>query len=115
MRPITVSLGPNASGGARSALVRCDEYSFAPIGVQVSVSGTVNYTVTTSMDDPNSPTNPVAEGSMTWVDSTDTALVGKTAKATGILNFVPMFVSIIMNSGTGTVTMTVSQGANAPL
>ena len=42
MRPITVVAGPAAGP---STMVRLDEWADAPLGVQVSVQGTANYTV----------------------------------------------------------------------
>ena len=76
MTPITVTVS-NASGGVQySPLVRLDEWAPGQVGVQLTASGTVNYTLQQSMDDPNSPTNPVAQASMTWVNCADTSAVG---------------------------------------
>jgi len=114
MRPVTVSVGPNAVGGTASPLVRLDEWAPGLVGIQVNVSGTVNYTVQSTMDDPNSPTNPVAAGSMTWVNSNDTNVVNATTTQQTNFMFAPIFVRVLLNSGTGTVTMTVVQYSNGP-
>lgn len=113
MRPVTKTVGPNASAGD-AAMVRLDEWAPGQVGLQVDVSGTVNYTVQSSMDDPNSPTNPVDVGSMTWVNSTDTNVVAATTAQQSNFMFAPLWVRIVMNSGTGTVTMTVVQYGSGP-
>jgi hypothetical protein len=73
------------------------------------VSGTVNYTLQQTMDDPNSMFTTIALSAMTWVDSSDVSVVAATAtKQTNYL-FPPMFARIRINSGTGTVTGTFMQ------
>lgn len=95
-------------------MVRLDEWAPGQVGLQVNVNGTVNYTVQSSMDDPNSPTNPVALGSMTWIDSSDTNVVAATTAQQSNFMFAPIWVRIVLNSGNGTVTMTVVQYSNGP-
>ena len=80
MQPITVTASDASGGAVASGLVRFDDWAPGTVSLQVKVTGTVNYTVQTSMDDPNSPTNPVALASMTWSPSPDTGVVGQTAK-----------------------------------
>lgn len=115
MRPITVSVGPNAAGATRSTLVRMDEWAGPNIAIQCTASGTVNYTVQSSLDDPNDPSNPVAQASMTWVSSSDTNAVGATGTIQTNYFFIPRFISFLLNSGNGTVTMTVIQSSVTPL
>lgn len=109
MRPIVVS----QTGTGSSALVRFDDWAGDDITVQAVVSGTVNYTIQTSMDDPNSPWNPVALASMTWtaasVATGATATLGPTP-----LGQHPLFARVTVNSGTGTVTCTFLQGEVVP-
>lgn len=114
MRPIVVSVGPNANNGTRSALVRMDDWAPPQIAIQCTASGTVNYTVMSSLDDPNDPTNPVALASMTWVNSSDSAAVAATGTIQTNFAFCPRFISFVMNSGTGSVTMTVLQSSVTP-
>ena len=114
MRPIVVSVGPNATGGTSSPWVRLDDWASPQIAIQCTVSGTVNYTVQSTLDDPNSPTNPVAAGSVTWVNSADPAAVGATGTIQTNYAFCPAFIRVVMNSGTGTVTMTVNQSGSVP-
>ena len=115
MQPITVSTTDASGGTTYSRAVRMDPFANAQTVLQVSVTGTATYTVETSMDDPNDPVNPVPVGSMVWVDATDTAVVAKTAKATGILVATPLFVRIKQTAGNGSTKMTVAQFGNAPL
>jgi len=92
-----------------------DTWANAQTIIQVNVSGTANYTVQGSMDDPNSPTDSVAEANMTWIDCAATSLVAATANAQGTLVATPIFLRLKQNSGNGTATMTVAQFSNAPL
>jgi hypothetical protein len=114
MRTITVTVGPNAAGGTSSSFIRLDEYAFPQIALQVVVSGSVNYTVQQTLDDPNSPTDPVASGSMTWFDHADSNLVATTTSAQGNYAYPPTFTRVVINSGTGSVTFKVTQAANVP-
>lgn len=104
----TVTIGTN--GEAASAWVRFDEYAgMAPAIVQCVVSGTVNYTVQQTLQDPNSNSNPVAAASVTWSDWDDTDVVGATATKVGTQTVVPIWARVYLNSGTGSVTATFSQ------
>lgn len=114
MQPITVSTTDATSGTTYSRPVRMDSWAFAQSIIQVDVTGTATYTVETSMDDPNSPTNPVALGSMTWVNCADTNVVAKSAAAQGVLVATPTFVRIKQTAGNGSTTMTIAQFGNAP-
>jgi hypothetical protein len=107
-----VTVGTNTI--ASSPWVRMDEYALAQSAMQATVSGTVNYTVQTSMDDTNSPTNPVLPASVTWVSSTDTNVVGATATKSTTFTATPLFIRVLLNSGSGSVTSTVVQAGVAP-
>ena len=114
MRPITVSVS-NATGGTQySPLVRLDEYAPGQVGVQLTASGTVNYTLQQSMDDPNSATNPVPQANMTWVNCADVAAVGATGTVQTNYQFTPLFCRVVLNSGSGTVTATFVQSSAVP-
>ena len=114
MRPIRVSVGPNASTPFGSGIVRLDPWAGGNASVQCVASGTVNYTVQTSNDDPNDPVSPVAVGSMTWSASPDSLVVAATASQMSSLTSIPVFCRVLLNSGTGSVTMTVAQSGVAP-
>lgn len=107
-----VTVGTNTI--ADSAWVRFDSYAPSNISIQCTVSGTVNYTVQTTLDDPNSSTNPVAPASVTWVSTSDASVVGATTTQQSNFLFSPLFARVLLNSGTGTVTATFLQSSNGP-
>jgi hypothetical protein len=107
-----VTVGTN--GIASTPWVRFDDYAPAPVSIQCTASGTVNYTVQQTMDDPNSPTNPVTPSAVTWVATSDTAAVGATASLQTNYAFAPVFARVLLNSGTGTVTATFLQSGAVP-
>jgi hypothetical protein len=115
----TVTVGTN--GVASSAWVFLDSWALPMTSIQCDISGTVNYTVQSTLDDPNSPTNPVAPAAVTWVSSPDTTAVGAVvAIQTSYGGFAayaamsPTYVRILLNSGPGTVTATVIQAGVVP-
>ena len=99
---------------ASSQWFRMDEWAIPNIGIGVDVSGTVNYTVQQSFDDPNSPTSPVTANAMHWINCPDLSLVAATVDAYAFYNFIPTWIRIVMNSGSGTVTMTATQAGVVP-
>jgi hypothetical protein len=107
----TVQLGTN--GVCSSPWARMDEFAgMGPTSIQVNVSGTVNYTVSQTLDDPNSTSNPVAVASMTWINHPDSGVVAATAAAQANYAYIPKFSRITLNSETGTTayaSMTIMQ------
>lgn len=108
-----VIAGTNSKAGSR--WVRLDNWAFPQTVVQVNVSGTVDFTVQTTMDDPNSYSNPVPVSSVTWLDALDTNLVTTAADTSGYIAYSTTFVRVLLNSGTGSATATFSQFGNVPL
>jgi len=106
-----VTVGTN--GVASSPWVRMDDFAMSQIGIQCTASGTVNYTLQQTLDDPNSATNPVAPASITWVSSSDTGAVGATASIQTNYAYCPTFARVLLNSGTGSVTTTFNQALSA--
>lgn len=114
---ISITISANATGAltvgtngvGESPWVRLDSWALPPIMVQCDVTGTVNYTVQTTLDDPNGPTNAVAVASMSWLNFPDTNLQAQTATAQGQIQNQPTWLRCVLNSGTGTVTMTANQ------
>lgn len=109
------------TSGVGDAWVRLDEWANPGVSIQVDITGTVNYTIQSSMDDPNSPTNPVLPASMTWINSPDATAVAATAAIQTSLGgfnayaaMSPTFVRIVLNSGSGSVTATVVQSSVTP-
>lgn len=105
----TGALTVGTNGVADSPWVRLDPWSNSYVSIQCTASGTVNYTVQQTLDDPNSPTNPVLPSAMTWVNSNDTAAVGATGSIQTNYGFTPTWARVLLNSGTGTVVSTFAQ------
>jgi hypothetical protein len=105
-------IGTSAVGG--SPWVRFDDFAPSNISVQCTVSGTVDYTLETTLDDPNSPFAPVDPLDITWVASSDANVVDATTTQQSNFLFAPTFARILLNSGTGTVTATFLQSSNGP-
>lgn len=114
MRPITVSVSDASAGAKGSSLVRFDNWAQGPVSVQAVVTGTVNYTVQVSNDDPNDPVNPVAVASMTWSPAPDADLVSETTTKYGSLIAVPVFARVYLASGDGSVVTTFVQSSSVP-
>ena len=68
------------------------------------------------MDDPNSPTSPVAPSAVTWLSALDSNIVSQTTSKSGIFNITPTFVRVLLNSQTnpGFVTATITQFGSVP-
>jgi hypothetical protein len=107
-----VEVGTN--GVADSPWVRFDDWAPNYISVNCSTDGTVNYSVQTSLDDPNNIANPVAVGDMTWLDALDANLVSESADKSGGIQYAPTFARVVLNSGTGSVRGVFLQSSNVP-
>lgn len=106
----TVTVGTN--GVAESQWVRFDDYAAnAQTTIAAVVSGTVNYDIQTSMDDPNDYASAIYQNpsGATWIASLDTAVVGATATKSSYFTYTPLWARVLLNSGTGTVTVTFRQ------
>ena len=77
--------------------------------IQITSSGTANYTLQTTLDDPNSFTNPVDPDDVSWLPSTDPNVVNATGNKQTKLDVNPIFVRVLVNSGTGTVAAKILQ------
>ena len=78
----------------------------------MSFTGTVNYTLQQTLDDPNSPTNPVAAANVTWVSTSDTLAVAATTSLQTNYLFTPQYTRVLLNSGSGTVEATFAQSGS---
>lgn len=113
----TVTVGTNTV--ADSAFVRFDNLAaMSQVAIQVDGSGTVNWTVRQSLDDPNFVTNndppntfQWTQATMKWVDHPDSNLVASavTTGVQGNYGYAPVFAKLVLNSGTGTITGTFAQ------
>jgi hypothetical protein len=107
-----VTVGTN--GVADSPWVRFDDWAPNYISVNCSATGTVNYSVQTSLDDPNNIANPVAAGDMTWIDAIDANLVSESTDKSGGIQYAPTFARVVLNSGSGSVRGVFLQSSNVP-
>jgi hypothetical protein len=74
----------------------------------------VNYTVQSTLDDPNSPTNPVVPSAVTWITTNDTNVVAATSSLQTNYAFAPAYVKVNLNSGSGSIVVTVTQADVVP-
>lgn len=114
MVPITVSVSDASAEVKYSRWVRFDSWALPNILISCVKTGTVDYTIQTTSDDPNSPSNPVAVNDVTWFNSNDTTVVGATANAQSNFIFIPTFARVKLNSGSGTVKVTFTQAGVVP-
>jgi hypothetical protein len=108
-----IIVGTNGIGGSR--WVRFDDFAPGSISIQLTVSGTVNYTLQATLDDPNDPFSPVTAENVTWVNSSDLNVVAVAATRQSNFLFAPKYARVLINSGTGTVTATFVQSSNGPI
>lgn len=109
----TITVGTN--GIASSQWVRLDDYAPGLTSIQCTASGTVNYTIQSTLQDPNSPTNSVLPYSVVWVNTSDAVAVGATASLQSNFQFAPIFAKVLLNSGTGSVSTVFLQSSNGPI
>jgi hypothetical protein len=107
-----VEAGYAQSGGSR--WVRMDSWAAAQTVAQVSVSGTVTYSVQTTMNDPNDASDPIAIENVVWLDALDPNLVSESTAKSGFFAYTPSFVRIVASGGDGYATLTLAQFSNAP-
>lgn|SRR5574337_512007 len=104
-----VTVGTTTTAG--SPWVSIDEWASGSTYMAAITSGTVNYTLQSTGDNPNSPFNAVAIPSVSWNNSLCNTVA---AQASSELTFdgTPAFVRVLLNSGSGSVTMTVRQSGS---
>jgi hypothetical protein len=90
--------------GSTDAIVINTNTNPVNIGFAAIVTGTVNYSIQISYDDPG-------VGFTTWFD--DTTITSKTGNEDGSINFPVTAIKALVNSGTGTVTLKVVQAGIA--
>lgn len=103
------TLGTNTVASSRWIFL--DSWGFSATALQVTVSGTVNYTVEQTLDNPNNraPLPVIAPAAVTWLPHP--VLAGLAVSAQDNYAFVPQLVRLTLNSGTGSATLTVIQAA----
>ena len=102
----TLTVGTN--GIASSQWVFFDQHaSNAQVAGQCNVSGTVNYTVQSTLDNPTiitnqlpTPTYMVSPANVTWVNHADTAVVAATTTQQFSFGMAPVMARVLLNSQT---------------
>ena len=104
-----VTVGTN--GIASSRPVFLDYWSLPDFSANVVVSGTINYTVQQSLDNPNDPDNPVTYPNVTWFPFMDSNLISATTSQQSVTGKSPVMVQLLVNSNTNPATarMTIVQ------
>jgi hypothetical protein len=100
-----------STGLTSTRWVRFDSWANNNTVVQADVTGTANFTIQTSMDDPNDPFMPATITGMVWVN--DPNFTGKSATTTGAFTATASFARVLQNSGSGSVTVRFAQFGNA--
>lgn len=101
MRVQTVS---KTGTGSSTAVVINTNVTPVNIGFAAVVTGTVNYSIQFSYDDP-------AVGFTTWFD--DVSITSKTGNEDGSILFPITGIKVLVNSGSGTVVLSVVQAGIA--
>ena len=109
----TITVGTN--GVAGSQWINLDPWADGKVSGQCVVSGTVNYTVQTTNDDPNSYANPVSPSAVIW-DSSFAGIPAGTGSVQFGLAEAPLWMRVLLNSetGTGSVRMSIAQSSAVP-
>lgn len=105
-----LSIGTN--GVAGSNWVQFDHYTMGGVAFQCNVTGTVNYTVQQTLNDPNNTVNPVSPASIVWIACADANVVAATSSQQSNYQFAPVYARILLNSGSGTVAGTFIQNGD---
>lgn len=106
-----VTVGTN--GIASTSWVHFDAWALPQIAIQVTVTGTVNYTLQTTLQDPNSHAFPVLPQNVTWINTADTAVVNATTSQQSNFGYCPAYARVLLNSGSGSLTATFIQSGSA--
>lgn len=112
----TITVGTSTVGD--SPWVRFDEWANSQVSIQVSTSGTVNYTLTQSLDGTGDPTfiDPNltnTRAGMVWVNSSDANMVNATGTVQSYYAYAPRWAKLTINSGTGTIFASFEQSGVA--
>ncbi len=103
MKPIVQTLTDASAGAKTSNPIIMDYFGQPEVSLQVVVSGTVNWTVQQTLDDPNNG------GTVTWFPHPDTNMVTQIVNRQGNYAYVPTAVRLLLSSGSGSATLTVVQ------
>jgi hypothetical protein len=104
MRPISVTVADASAGAKNSNPIIMDYHGRPEFALQVVVTGTVNYTIQQTLDNPLD-----AGATITWFNHPDANLVAQTVNRQGNYAYIPTAVRIVLNSGAGSVRLTATQ------
>jgi len=99
---------------ASSPWVRFDDYALSQAAIQCTLTNSATYTVQQTLQDPNSPTNPVNAYSVVWINSSDAAAVNATTSIQTSYQYSPAYAKVTLTAGAGSVTATFTQFGVAP-
>jgi len=100
---------------ASSSWVRFDDFTSPPISVQCDVTGSVTYTVQSTMNDPNDPFSAPAYSAVSWVNSSDTAVVAATGTKQSSFTVAPRYARVLVTTtSTGSVNAMFMQSGSVP-
>jgi hypothetical protein len=106
----TAALTVGTNGVGSTPWIYLDEWADSGVAIQCDATGTVNYTLQSSLDNPNgSGGNEPLSQNVTWIATNDTAAVGATGNVQTNFLFAPRLVRVLLNSGSGSVTVRVIQ------
>lgn len=102
-----ITAGTNTVAGSR--WLRLDNWADAQTAIQCNATGTVNYTIQVTMDDPNDPVSPVGIASVQWLNTNDGDAVTAIGDVFSNFDWTPSYARLLLNSGTGSVSGTFAQ------
>jgi hypothetical protein len=102
-----ITVGTNTVAGSR--WLRLDSWADAQTAIQCNATGTVNYTLQVTMDDPNDPVSPVAINAVTWLNTNDSDAITAIGDIFTNFDWTPTYARILLNSGSGSVSGTFAQ------
>ena len=91
---------------ASSQWVRLDEWANAQTAIQCTVTGSVNYTIQQTLQDPNSATNAVLPYQLVWINTVDPNVVGASTSQQSSYTYAPSLARVTLNYNAPTAATT---------
>jgi hypothetical protein len=108
MRQIVVTLTDASAGAKNSDPIPLDIHGRPDVSLQVAVTGTVNWTLQQTLDNPFT----TASGSIVWVNHPDANMVAQTVTRQGNYAYIPAAVRLQLSSGSGSAKLTIVQSGD---
>ena len=120
MRPLVASTEDASTAEKESNWLMCDAWTPGLLSIQVNTYNqvgdpVVTFTVYTTLDDPNDPSNPVDVNNMTWLPIDNVDFVSANTSAQGYSAFTPRYVKLVQHTGPGSATITICQAGSVTL